>query len=456
MRSAVVLLALALLWGCRGPQVAPAPGGDGAAGFGFAVAEAGADRAAGELGESCAFQSFAAQRLPLDLVILVDASGSMAEPVAGTGRSKWQMAQEALTAFVRDPGSAGLGLGLQVFPLVGPGTPCAAATDCGYPTAQAGVCGQRQLCLAPGRPDGDVVCGPGLAACPGGTTCQSAGGCATSGAACANLGGACPGGAGDSCRPEPTTCLLTMPLCAPADYARLAVAIADLPAGAPGLVRLLGMRRAGGVTPMAEAVVGTLMHLRARASAMPGRRAALVLATDGLPSGCSERDIALVGDAIWTARNTAPIVSTHVIGVLDAADLADGQVALTELARAGGSGEPLILSPAGDLTLRLQAALARIRGEALPCAYAIPKERAGALDFGKVNVAWKLGGAFENLPYVARADRCDARGGWYYDADPATGTPTQVLLCPSSCARLKADLTAQVELRFGCKTVVIE
>jgi hypothetical protein len=145
-----------------------------------------------------------------------------------------------------------------------------------------------------------------------------------------------------------------------------------------------------------------------------------------------------------------------VIGLLDPADLETGRTALTELARAGGSGMPFILSPAGDLTQRLQEALDKIRGDALPCAYTIPKDRAGSIDFGKVNVAWKTGAAAENIPYVGGAQKCDAtRGGWYYDVDPAGGTPTQVLVCPASCARIKGE-AGQVELRFGCKTVEIE
>jgi len=267
----------------------------------------------------------------------------------------------------------------------------------------------------------------------------------------ATVGGPCPGGmAGDTCRMEGTTCLFAMPICMADAYGRLATAVADLPAGAPALIRMLAQRRPGGVTPMAEAVVGTLTHLRARLQAMPRRRAALILATDGLPAGCSDRDIPLVGDAIWTARNTAPEVPTYVIGVLDAADLEAGRAALTELARAGGSGAPFILTPAGDLTQRLQAALAQIRGDALPCAYTIPKDRAGAIDWGRVNVAWKTGSGTENIPYVARAQACDAtRGGWYYDVDPASGTPTQVIVCPASCARIKGQASGEVTLRFG-------
>jgi len=384
----------------------------------------------------------------------------MAELVPGSGgSSKWQMAQGALAAFVGDPGSGGLGIGLQFFPLAGPGTPCAAAADCGDGGGQAGICGQRQVCVGAGQPLASAPpCGPGLAPCAPGASCQAIGTCAVSGLACSNLGGACPGGrAGDSCRMEGTTCLSAVPACLPDAYARLAVAVADLPAGGPAVTRMLAQRRPGGVTPMAEAVTGTLTHLRARLEAMPRRRAALILATDGLPAGCSERDIPLVGDAIWTARNTAPAVPTYVIGVLDPADLDAGTAALTQLARAGGSGAPFILSPAGDLTQRLQAALAQIRGDALPCAYTIPRDRAGAIDFGRVNVALQTTTGAENIPYVASAQACDAaRGGWYYDVDPASGTPTQVLVCPASCARIKGEASGQVALRFGCKTVVIE
>jgi hypothetical protein len=384
---------------CANPSIQSVggAGGSGPDAFAFTVADA----AAGErapvggpvTGDGCAFQSFAAERLPLDLLVLVDASGSMGDPVAGSPRTKWALAGDALTAFAKDPGAAGTGIGLQFFPLLGPGSPCATSLDCGYPAAD--------------------VCTNGR-------------------------------------------CTMAAPVCEADRYAKPAVDIADLPAGAAAFVATLGARQPDGLTPMAEAVIGSLNYLRARATAMPRRRAALVIATDGLPSGCSDRDIPVVGDSIWTAHNTPPIVPTYVIGLLDAADAAGGEAALGELANAGGSGTPFIVTPAGDLTQRLLAALDQIRGDALPCEYAIPAAQAGDIDFDKVNVHFQTAGGEGDVPYVGAAAHCDAtKGGWYYDVDPQAGTPTHVIVCPTSCARFKADPAAKVTLRFGCKTIVI-
>ena len=51
---------------------------------------------------------------PRRVVLLVDVSGSMDE-LSGT-QSKWQLSRAALGAFVKDPGSTGLGVGLSFFP----------------------------------------------------------------------------------------------------------------------------------------------------------------------------------------------------------------------------------------------------------------------------------------------------------------------------------------------------
>jgi hypothetical protein len=48
------------------------------------------------------------------------------------------------------------------------------------------------------------------------------------------------------------------------------------------------------------------------------------------------------------------------------------------------------------------------------------------------------------------------RGGWYYDVDPAMGRPTRILTCPATCARLQAEPSATVEIRYGCATRTID
>lgn len=460
----VCVIALVAL-GCGSPAVqrtidaAPAPVTPDA-GFGFVVpdGQVGTGQPPATDGGSCVFQSFTGKRAPVDLLVLADASSSMADKVVGGQRSKWLSAQSALVAFARDPGSAGLGLGLQFFPLAGNGTQCRTDADCGT----GSLCEQRTLCLSAGQPPGDAPeCGPQgpFVLCPSGTTCAPVGSCSLTGADCSGLGMPCPGGvAGDVCQMQPTTCRTAADVCTPASYQQLAVPIADLPAAALPFVRTLAMRRPGGATPMSEAVIGALNHLHARLGAMPDRRAALIIATDGLPSGCSNQDIPTIADAIYTAAHSfTPPVPTYVIGVLDDMSLALGKAGLTELAQAGTTAMPFVLSPTEDLNTKLLEALARIRGDVLPCDYAIPDEKKGSIDFGQVNLHFAGTAGAEDVPYVTRADRCDAtRGGWHYDVDPATASPSRVVACPATCSRFKADAMGKVELRFGCKTIVIQ
>jgi hypothetical protein len=62
----------------------------------------------------------------------------------------------------------------------------------------------------------------------------------------------------------------------------------------------------------------------------------------------------------------------------------------------------------------------------------------------------------EDLVYVGSMASCDPmRGGWYYDTDPKMADPTRVLLCDASCQKVKMSGTS-VDLRVGCKTIVIK
>ena len=71
---------------------------------------------------TCAASTQTATVLPLDLYIMMDQSGSMTSGT-GTGLSKWAAISQAIKGFVNDGAAAGIGVGLQFFPL----QTCAAA-----------------------------------------------------------------------------------------------------------------------------------------------------------------------------------------------------------------------------------------------------------------------------------------------------------------------------------------
>ena len=64
------------------------------------------------------------------------------------------------------------------------------------------------------------------------------------------------------------------------------------------------------------------------------------------------------------------------------------------------------------MTARFQEALNQIRAATLPCEYVIPAGKIDTLDFQKVNLHFMGPTREEDVPYVGRAERCDAtRGG---------------------------------------------
>ena len=406
--------------------------------------------------DKCAEQAHQAELVPLDLMLLVDTSGSMNDPAGN--RSKWAMAHDALAAFVRDPGSAGLSVGLTTFPSAPPGKACNTEADCGGINAIPGLlCGSRSVCLAPGGdPAGAPACGgfPFGSTCPAGQRCVPLGRCSTSGGDCVLMGAACPGGAADTCTPGAKSCRAGgfNVGCDATVYAKPRVAFADLPAGVGALTAALDAVSPSGATPMGPAVNGVIEHLRAHLAARAGRRSVLVLATDGLPMGCTGDSIAAVATALQNARAASPAITTYVIGVFEPG-AADSQASLDRLAMAGGSGRPFVLEPGQNLNTKFLEALNQIRGAALACEFQIPKPMTGVQDFGKVNVRYSAGSTAEELSFVGSADRCDPmRGGWYYDVNPQMATPSRIIVCESTCQRFKAQAGGKVEVRVGCAT----
>ena len=54
---------------------------------------------------------------------------------------------------------------------------------------------------------------------------------------------------------------------------------------------------------------------------------------------------------------------------------------------------------------------------------------------------------------VTSMTACTAAGGWSYDVNPATATPTEIDLCDAACEPVRADVAAQVDIVLGCPTI---
>ena len=213
--------------------------------------------------------------------------------------------------------------------------------------------------------------------------------------------------------------------------------VADGPAGADQGAEPQGTRRrhadGTGDPQRAEEPAGP-------AAGQPRSQVALVLASDGLPGGCTRNDIPSIAMDLRPRSWPTPSIPTYVIGVFSRTELARAQPQLDQLAMGGGTNKAFLLTANDDLNMRLLEALNQIRGAALACEYRIPTPDKGDLDFGKVNVRYTSTGVPENIPYVERMDRCDPmRGGWYYDVHPSMGKPTRVMVCPATCTRFKTE-----------------
>lgn len=89
-------------------------GGTVAACPGLPLQSSGSSGAAGS-GEACAGVSYEAERVDVDMYIMMDRSVSMAETVPGTDRIRWEFVREAVERFVSHPDAADVRMGIQFF-----------------------------------------------------------------------------------------------------------------------------------------------------------------------------------------------------------------------------------------------------------------------------------------------------------------------------------------------------
>ena len=401
-------------------------------------------------GEACAAEVHGAERLPVDIHIMLDISGSMLDPTA-TGPTKWDATRQALSTFVASPQSNGLGVGIQYFPL----RPADVPAEC-TSSAQCGAWGPCVLNICENAIpdvlacDRDADCGSG--------DCVPLGVCSATEQLCVGIGEPCSGGllgAFDTCEPL-TRSICDQANCDASTYRRAAVPIATLPDNATALVGSISRQEPNGGTPTSVALAGALDYARSYAQANSSHTVAVVFATDGLPTDCGSTEIADISRIAATALADSPSIRTFVVGVFGPDDL-DAPANLNAIARAGGTTSAFIVDTSQNVTNSLTAALNAIRGATLACEFRIPPPAAGnALDFDEVNVAVTNAGSTTNLFYVREASGCDPqRGGWYYDIQPGQGTsPTQIKVCPATCDALSKAPSTSVEIRLGCETIV--
>jgi hypothetical protein len=397
---------------------------------------------------ACAAQTKKAERLPLDLYIMFDASGSMTASTT-SGQTKWDAVRAALTSFLRDAGSAGLGVGLQYFPLTKPGVPatCASNTACGA----NGPCDFIKGCSITNR-----FCNT-AAECPAGEQCVALGICALEDSFCLPIGGLCSNNRRNVCSALDGYCH-ARDICDAAAYTTPAVEVATLPGAANALVASLTNKLPDGLTPTSAALKGAITHAQTLAKAS-GHRVAVLLATDGFPSECDPTDIPNVSAIAASGLAGAPSISTFVIGVFGTDEAAMAQMNMDAIAAAGGTKQAFVINTAQNVTQAFLTALNSIRTAALSCEYKVPMAAPGeTLDYYRVNVQYTSGaGQSVTIGNVASKAACDPRkGGWYYDVDPSKGAaPTNISICDTTCTQLKADAAGQVDVLLGCKTEIV-
>ena len=244
-----------------------------------------------------------------------------------------------------------------------------------------------------------------------------------------------------------------------APYAAPAVEVAALPGAATVLTTSLGAHMPDGLTPTSGALTGAISHAQALAKANGGHRVVTLLATDGLPSECTPADTMGVASIAAAGLAGTPSISTFVIGVFAPDEALDAQTTLDAIAAAGGTKQAFVISSQqSNVEQVFLTALNSVRTAALSCEFKVPTAAAGqTLDYYAVNVQFTSGaGQTATIGNVHDKTACDARqGGWYYDVDPAKGTPANISICDTSCTQLRGDPAGRVDVLVGCKTEVI-
>lgn len=429
--------------------------------------------------DSCASLKAQTTLAALDVVVLMDSSGSMGF-VTADGTTKWASARKALAAFLTAPASAGMGAAMTFFPQFDPGVPerCSVDADCGV-----GACSVPKLCM----PDVNVTSCDTSADCSGGDACKTLSGlcfpsqvgfctldadcaalgqpgdqctpigaCAIDNVACLPGGPACP--SGGAC--EGLGVCLDHTRCDDASYQAPETPMADLPGGAGTLLATIDARTPAGGTPTLPAVRGAVAFAKTWGDAHPTHKVVVVLATDGLPTLC-DPSITVAGTNAVAAKHVADAAAagaaeglqTYVIGVFAPDEEAGATMNLDTIAAAGGTGSAYLIQTSEVVSEKFLEAFTKVREAAAHCTYAVTSPDGSAVDFASATVTVARPGdtpfrIYERSSLAA----CDpSLGGFYPDPSGETAKGTsKIVLCPATCDAVTAAPGTEVDISLPC------
>ncbi len=243
------------------------------------------------------------------------------------------------------------------------------------------------------------------------------------------------------------------PVCDQHAYKQPTVPFGELPSNATALMTAMNAEVPDGFgTPMYPALGGAILKGIEVAEQNPEQVSAVLLITDGQPQGPADscggidpEDPDEIAALAAIGLGYDPPVTTFVVGLPGV-----NQTIAHQIAEAGGT-DSAILVGANNVEDEFRQALLKVRGEAVPCEYAVPEQvLLGEVAITEVNIEVTSGEPGAEPELVPQDQSCQG-DGWYYD-DP--DDPSLILLCPETCAALKADLGASIRVLLGCQTVI--
>jgi hypothetical protein len=213
-----------------------------------------------------------------------------------------------------------------------------------------------------------------------------------------------------------------------------------------------------------------------------------VLITDNVPTvtndGCTVQNPitqaeydSLIAQVQGNGLGGTPQVKTYVVGVLGSEDpqgaTYDPMYELSLLAIAGGTGaagctpvsgvpSDTTVNPRGtychfdltsnpDFATGLQTALEAISRGQISCTYTVPEAPTDGRVFDLRNITITYTPSNGSPSDLVKADNSSGAGGqWYVSATDLNQNPTELQLCPDTCAAARGDPGSQIEVTFTC------